>query len=105
MVRMTVAPVRSPGDEDIRPQPLQFFKDTLSQSEQHRRVRVVMTERPVGESKQNRWVDTERLRRATSFLHAQLGDLRATRNRSIGCALRAIGRNDHMDLDALTCIP
>lgn len=37
--------------------------------------------------------------------HTQLGNLRTSWDRRVGGTLRAIRRDDHVDLDVLTCIP
>jgi hypothetical protein len=50
-------------------------------------------------------MDAERLCGTACLLHAQLGNLRTSWNRRIGGTLRAIRRDNHLDLDALTCIP
>ena len=50
-------------------------------------------------------MDAERLCRTTCLLHTQRGNLGTSWDRRVGGALRAIRRDDHVDLDALTCIP
>jgi hypothetical protein len=64
-----------------------------------------MTKRTVGKAKQDRGMDSERLCGTTCLFHPQLSNLRTSWDRRVGGTLRAIRRDDHVDLDALTRIP
>ena len=50
-------------------------------------------------------MDAERQGGTACLLPAQLGNLRTSWDRRVGGALRAVRRDDHVDLDAFTCIP
>ena len=102
---VAITTVWPPCDQDVWSQSLQFLVHTLSYPEQECWVRVVVAKRTVGEAEQDRGMDAERLGGTACLLHAQLGNLRTSWDRRVGGTLRAIRRDDHVDLDALTCIP
>jgi hypothetical protein len=78
---------------------------TLRYPKQEGGVRVVVAKRTVGKAEQDRGMDAERLCGTACLLHAQLSNLRTPWDRSVGGTLRAVRRDDRVDLDALTCIP
>jgi len=77
---------------------------TLRDPKQQYGIRVVVAKRTVGEAEQDRGMDSERIGGTACLVDAQLGNLRTPWDRGVGGTLRAIRRDDHVDLDALPCI-
>src|SRR5262245_32581195 len=108
MIRMAGAAIRSPGQHGIGMETLQLCSDAIRQPIEQRTIADVVPEFAVRETEENWWLSAKGVRRTARLfaarprerVPAQSGG-RPQRAATGSSALRAIGRDDEVHLDAL----
>jgi hypothetical protein len=104
MVWVTRSSIRSPRYERVGSQALQLLMQPLRKAVEQCRVCSVVAQRGIRKAKQDRRMDSERLRSAAGLIAANARQFRTARNRCICPALGAICRDDRVDLRGLASV-